>query len=80
MRSPTGKSYDVFCLHIESQMITRDSNVLGSYRVFFVRDGKVVKSTDCSGEICVQGNQLLEINAGGAGAPWPEADVWTKGL
>jgi len=78
--SGSGKDYEVFYTYYTLQMPVEGSNVRGVHRVFFVRNGKVEQSVTCDGEIVVQDNQLLEINEGGAGVPWPEAETWTEAL
>lgn len=78
--SPAGREYDVFYVDFTLRRPVRHSNVKGVHRVFFVRNGEVVQSTTCSNEIVVQDNQLLEMNDGGAAAPWSEADMCTKDL
>lgn len=78
--SKSGKHYDVFYVYRTLPIPVRDSNIRGVHRVFFVRGGRVEQSVTCSREIVVQDNQLFEINDGGAGVPWSEAEKWTKGL
>ena len=78
--SRSGKEYDVFYTYYTLHMPVEGSNVRGVHRVFFIRNGKVEQSVTCGGEIVVQDNQLLEINEGGAGVPWPEAETFTGAL
>ena len=77
--SSTGKTYDVYCVYHTIRMHTRHTNVHGLSRVFFVRNGEVVKSVTCRGEIVVQDNELMERDGGGA-SPWSEANIFTEGL
>jgi len=78
--SPAGKRYEVYYLFFTIQMPVRHTNIRGHHRIFFVRDGMVVRSADCSDRIIVQDGELLQRNMGGLFGPWSEAKFQTKGL
>lgn len=77
--SSTGKTYDIYYVYHTIRMHTRHTNIRGLHRVFFVRNGEVVRAVTCSGEIVVQDNELMEHD-GGAVSPWSETDAFTEGL
>jgi hypothetical protein len=78
--NPAGLQYDVVYVCVDLQMHVAGTNVGPQHRLFLVRNGRVELSVTCSRPIVVQDNQLLEINEGGAGVPWPEAETATKNL